>query len=214
KKAVDPRPSGAAAEAGAPGQRALVAGQARARAVAAVGDKTNGLAENQINGRRALKQQCFAFDIFWRIVMSLRIRRFAFLIWWLILAIIIPLAACNKAVQPSYAVYASPDEAGSALLDAAKSGDQARTVAIFGPESRDIIYSGDAVQDKKLVDAFVAAYGVMHRWRKMADGTQMLLVGADNFVFPIPLKKNEAGKWFFDIAAGKDEILARRIGRN
>ncbi len=54
----------------------------------------------------------------------------------------------------------------------------------------------------------------MHRWRKMPDGSQILLVGADNFAFPIPLKKNAAGQWFFDAAAGKDEILARRIGRN
>jgi hypothetical protein len=54
----------------------------------------------------------------------------------------------------------------------------------------------------------------MHRWRKMPDGSQVLLVGADNFAFPIPLKKNAAGQWFFDTAAGKDEILARRIGRN
>ncbi len=54
----------------------------------------------------------------------------------------------------------------------------------------------------------------MHRWRKMLDGAQILLVGADNFPFPIPLKKNASGQWFFDAAAGKDEILARRIGRN
>jgi hypothetical protein len=55
---------------------------------------------------------------------------------------------------------------------------------------------------------------VMHRWRRMADGTQILLVGADNFAFPIPLKKNDSGKWVFDTAAGKDEVLSRRIGRN
>src|SRR5260370_6171549 len=54
----------------------------------------------------------------------------------------------------------------------------------------------------------------MHRWRNMPDGAQILLVGADNFPFPIPLKKNGDGKWFFDTAAGKDEVLNRRIGRN
>ena len=43
---------------------------------------------------------------------------------------------------------------------------------------------------------------------------QILLVGADNFPFPIPLKKNGDGKWFFDTAAGKEEVLNRRIGRN
>ena len=42
----------------------------------------------------------------------------------------------------------------------------------------------------------------------------MLIVGADNFPFPIPLKKNPSGQWYFDTAAGKDEVLNRRIGRN
>jgi hypothetical protein len=70
------------------------------------------------------------------------------------------------------------------------------------------------VQDKKAVDAFVAGYGVMHRWRRMGDGAQMLLVGADNFPFPIPLKQSNGGRWYFDTAAGKEEILNRRIGRN
>jgi hypothetical protein len=49
--------------------------------------------------------------------------------------------------------------------------------------------SGDAVQDKTVKDAFVAGYGVMRRWRKMPDDSQILLVGADNFPFPIPRKK-------------------------
>ncbi len=54
----------------------------------------------------------------------------------------------------------------------------------------------------------------MHRWRKMPDDAEILLVGADNFPFPIPLKKNAEGKWFFDTAAGREEVLNRRIGRN
>jgi hypothetical protein len=42
----------------------------------------------------------------------------------------------------------------------------------------------------------------------------MLYIGADNYPFPIPLAKNAAGQWAFDTAAGKDEILARRIGKD
>jgi Protein of unknown function (DUF2950) len=132
----------------------------------------------------------------------------------ILFALIIPLAACNKSDKPSFRVFASPDDAGNGLLEAAKSGDLNAVLAIFGPESKEIIFSGDAVQDKATVDAFMAAYGVMHRWRKMPDEAQVLLIGADNFAFPIPLKKNGGGQWFFDTAAGKDEILARRIGRN
>ena len=44
-------------------------------------------------------------------------------------------------------------------------------LAILGPDSKEIISSGDAAQDKATVDAFVAAYAVMHRWRKMPDGS-------------------------------------------
>ena len=145
--------------------------------------------------------------------MSLKHRRVAFTVRLLLLTIILPLAACRKSDKPSISGFASPDDAGNALLVAAKSGDQNALLTIFGPDSKEVIYSGDAVQDKNAANAFVAEYGVMHRWRKMPDGAQILLVGADNFPFPIPLKKND-GKWFFDTAAGKNEVLNRRIGRN
>lgn len=132
----------------------------------------------------------------------------------LLLALIIALAGCKKSEQASVRVFASPDEAGNALLVAARSGDRNALLAIFGSDSRDIIFSGDPVQDKTVALAFAAAYAVMHRWRKMPDGAQILLVGADNFPFPIPLKKNADMQWLFDAAAGKDEVLSRRIGRN
>jgi len=142
-------------------------------------------------------------------------RRIALTTWLTVLSLVILLAACNKkAAEPSIRVFASPDEAGNALLEVAKSGDQNGLLAIFGAESKEIIFSGDAVQDKAVVDTFVSSYGVMHRWRKLGDGAEVLLIGADNFAFPIPLKKNSAGQWYFDAAAGRDEILARRIGRN
>jgi hypothetical protein len=132
----------------------------------------------------------------------------------MLLALAISLVGCGKTDKPSIKVFATPDEAGKALLAAAKAGDQSAAFGIFGPDSKEIIFSGDAVEDKNAIDSFVARYGVMHRWRKLTDGGQILLVGADNFAFPIPLKKNADGKWFFDTAAGKEEILNRRIGRN
>jgi Protein of unknown function (DUF2950) len=146
--------------------------------------------------------------------MSLKIRSVALTMCLMLLTLIIPAISCNRSEKPSIRVFASPDEASNALLAAAKSGDQNALLAIFGPDSKEVIYSGDAVQDKNTATAFAAGYGVMHRWRNMPDGTQMLMVGADNFPFPIPLKKNADGQWFFDTAAGKDEVLNRRIGRN
>lgn len=146
--------------------------------------------------------------------MSLRIRKITVTKCLILLVVMIPLAACYKSDKLSSSVFASPDNAGNSLLAAAKSGDQNALLSIFGPESKPVIFSGDSVQDKATVDAFVTAYGTMHRWRKMPDGAQVLLIGADNFAFPIPLKKNSDGQWFFDTAAGQDEILARRVGRN
>ena len=146
--------------------------------------------------------------------MSLENRRIAVTAGLIVLALIISFGACSKSEKSSNRVFASPEDAGNTLLEAAKSGDQNAVLAIFGPESKEFLLSGDAVQDKAAVDAFVTAYGTMHRWRKMPEDAQVLLIGADNFAFPIPLKKNSAGQWFFDAAAGKDEIQNRRIGRN
>jgi Protein of unknown function (DUF2950) len=123
-------------------------------------------------------------------------------------------AGCSKPAKPAYQMFASPDDAGNGLLMAAKSGDPNAVIAVFGPDSKDIVMTGDPVQDKNTTDQVIAAYNVMHRWRKMPDGSQTLLLGADNFPFPIPLKKNAAGQWYFDVAAGREEILMRRIGRN
>jgi hypothetical protein len=148
--------------------------------------------------------------------MSLNHRRNALTVRLLLLAIFVPLSACKKSEpeKPSVTVFATPDDASNAIIAAAKAGDRDAGTAIFGPDSKELLNSGDPVEDKNTAAAFVAGYGVMHRWRKMPDGGQVLLVGADNYPFPIPLKKNAEGKWFFDTAAGKDEVLNRRIGRN
>jgi len=118
--------------------------------------------------------------------------------------------AANNDVTPK--TFPSPVAAGSALLDAAKSGDQHALLSIFGSEGKDLIFSGDAVKDKNTAERFVAAYNQMNRWSKNNSGEEILYIGADNFIFPIPLKQNSSGQWAFDTAAGRDEVLARRIG--
>jgi hypothetical protein len=132
---------------------------------------------------------------------------------FLLLALILSPAAC-KNDKPSIKTFATLDEAGSALVAAAKSGDQNALLAILGANSKEVISSGDPVQDKNIAARFATGYAAMHRWRKMPDGSQILLTGYDSFPFPIPLRKNNSGQWFFDTAAGKEEILNRRIGRN
>ncbi len=130
-------------------------------------------------------------------------------------ALIIALSSCTKSETPKVAQksFASPAEAGAAFLEAAKSGDQEALLAIFGPDAKGVLFSGDAVKDKNVLQDFAAAYTQMNRWREIKAGGEVLYVGADNYPFPIPLDKNSAGQWSFDTAAGKDEILARRIGK-
>lgn len=130
------------------------------------------------------------------------------------------LTACNKSESPEpesaktvQKSFASPADAGSAFVEAAKSGDQSALLAIFGPDAKGVLFSGDPVKDKDALQVFVASYNQMHRWREIKAGGEMLYIGADNFPFPIPLGKNSSGQWSFDTAAGKDEILARRIGK-
>jgi hypothetical protein len=110
--------------------------------------------------------------------------------------------------------FASPAEAGAALIEAAKSGDQAALLAIFGPEAKEVLFSGDAVKDKDNLKDFVGSYNQMNRWVTLKVGGKMLYTGADNYPFPIPLGQNPSGQWYFDTGAGKDEILARRIGKD
>jgi hypothetical protein len=146
----------------------------------------------------------------------------------LIFALLISSASCNRPAERSKPVerskpaaekvvpktFASPSEAGDALLAAAQSGDRAALLEIFGPRGEEILFTGDAVRDKASLQDFVAAYMRMNRWGKIKAGGQTLYVGADNYAFPIPLGQNPSGQWYFDTAAGKDEILARRIGKN
>jgi hypothetical protein len=137
----------------------------------------------------------------------------------LVLAAFLPLGACNtsKAPAPSGTgpkTFSTPDDAGAALVAATKAGDRTALLAIFGSGAEDLIFSGDAADDKRTAENFTAAYQAMNRWRKQTDGSEVLVVGIDNNPFPIPLAKNSTGQWSFDTAAGKTEILARRIGDN
>ncbi len=142
-------------------------------------------------------------------------------LFMLLLALVVALTSCNEQEKPAETqtqagpkTFATPDDAGKALVDAAKSDGRDAMLAIFGPGSADIIYSGDATADKDAFAGFVSDYDAMHRWRKLDNSSELLLTGTDNKTFPIPLKKNASGQWYFDTAAGKDEILSRRIGRN
>lgn len=108
--------------------------------------------------------------------------------------------------------FDSPDEAVSVLLKALNSKDVSALEAIFGPDSRDLITSGDPVADQSGRATFLKLYGEKNELKQTADRA-ILIIGNDDWPFPIPIVEKD-GSWFFDSIEGSDEILARRIGRN
>jgi hypothetical protein len=108
--------------------------------------------------------------------------------------------------------FTSPEEAVKALLAATKAGDHATFDAIFGPDVKDLL-SGDPKQDAIEFAAFAELIGQSSQLVQKADDRFVLNLGDQNWPFPIPLVKKD-GAWFFDTAAGKDEIVNRRIGED
>ena len=117
------------------------------------------------------------------------------------------------AQQSNQQVFHSPEEAGDALFAAAQQTDDRSLLEILGPAAKDLISSGDAAEDRKNRDRFVTKYKQMHRVAKERDGVMILYIGAENWPHPIPLVEKN-GTWYFDTEMGKEEILARRVGRN
>ncbi len=131
-----------------------------------------------------------------------------------LLASLIVFAGIAGAQEPGQKTFNSAQDAGQALYDAAKAADKTAAEAVLGASSASILSSGDEVEDKNARDTFIKRYEQMNRWAKEINGEETLILGAENWPFPIPLKKNAAGAWYFDTAAGVKEILFRRIGRN
>ena len=109
--------------------------------------------------------------------------------------------------------FASPGKAAQALVKAVKAGDMEALAAILGPEGRQLISSGDAVADKQGREHFVRAYEQSNTLEYRTETKAVLVIGQDEWPLPIPVVK-EGNTWRFDTAAGKEEILTRRIGRN
>ncbi len=97
-------------------------------------------------------------------------------------------------------------------MDAIRAADRPALVKILGPESRDIVASGDDVADRQAFRRFVERYEQAHRL-EAGDGRVVLYVGGEEFPLPIPLVPDAEG-WRFDTAAGREEILSRRVGQN
>ena len=110
-------------------------------------------------------------------------------------------------------VFGSPEEAMKAFAETARAGDMKGMMAILGPEGEDIISSGDAIADKETLEQFVKAYQEKVDFVKEKEDRVSIIIGNDNWPFPVPIVKKGDG-WVFDTKAGREEVLNRRIGRN
>jgi hypothetical protein len=111
------------------------------------------------------------------------------------------------------AAFAEPKQAVEALVDALRKRDDAAITSVLGDDAKDIIDSGDPVEDDIAQQKFVSAYDEKSSLVNESPEKVTLNVGNDDWPFPIPLVKKASG-WQFDTAEGRDEILARRIGAN
>jgi hypothetical protein len=121
--------------------------------------------------------------------------------------------APNAAALTPQRTFASPEEAAGVFKDAVATKDRNLLLELYGPEGVPLLLTGDPVQENNAFDRFSARLTEQLRVDRPADDRAVLYVGAENWPFPIPLVKGQNG-WYFDTAAGVDEILNRRIGRN
>jgi hypothetical protein len=122
-------------------------------------------------------------------------------------------ARAEETPAPSQRVFETPVEAAKVLVAAAKSGENAPLLEIFGTEHRDLISTVDAARDRELRGRFAKAAEERQRLRVNDDGSVTMVVGYEAWPFPIPLVKTDAG-WHFNTNAGILEVVKRRIGEN
>jgi hypothetical protein len=110
--------------------------------------------------------------------------------------------------------FKTPEAAVEALGTAAKSGNSSKSLlTVLGQGGADIVSSGDAVADAATRQRFLESYDAKHEVTMDGDDKATLIIGQDDFPFPIPLVRKD-NMWRFDTVAGRREVLYRRVGRN
>ncbi|HKP39137.1 MAG TPA: DUF2950 domain-containing protein [Pyrinomonadaceae bacterium] len=111
--------------------------------------------------------------------------------------------------------FATPKEAVESLIEGAATYDEKQLMEILGPDSWDIVHTGEPARDRENSMAF--ADQARTKMRVDIDPKTRtratLIVGNEDWPFPLPLTK-VGNAWYFDTSAGRQELLRRRIGRN
>lgn len=110
-------------------------------------------------------------------------------------------------------VFATPEEAAQALLDAAASADLNAIWSVLGDQFKDELTNDDAAQERENRRRIVAGAKEVLQLRADDEKTRVMVIGKDAWPMPFPIVKGDKG-WSFDVAAGADEIIDRRVGAN
>jgi hypothetical protein len=134
------------------------------------------------------------------------------LAWLLVCA---ALASAQTTVTTKGKSFKTAEEAANALIEAAEKYDETSLLAILGPDSYDIIHTGEPARDREVAQKFASEARAKNNVALQPRNSRraFLNIGADDWPFPVPLVKGPGG-WSFDARAGRLEILYRRIGSN
>jgi hypothetical protein len=130
-----------------------------------------------------------------------------------IFGLVIVAATDGRAQAGGQKTFSTSKEALDALIQASRDDNSAELLAILGPNTKQILFSGDEVSDKKARDWFLTNYEAQHSLVESAPHQLTLNIGKQDWPLPIPLV-HANGKWYWDGTAGREEILYRRIGHN
>jgi hypothetical protein len=117
------------------------------------------------------------------------------------------------AQAPQQRTFSSAEDAAKTLVEVVKKGNVDDMLAIFGKDGQDLLDTADPATARMNRQVFVVA--AAEQWHLTDDGKggKTLVIGNEDWPFPVPIVKAANG-WRFDTAAGKEEVIARRIGRN
>jgi DUF2950 family protein len=121
-------------------------------------------------------------------------------------------AAASPAQSPGPRTFSTAEEASHALYLAVQAKDEKALTAILGA-GKELVTANDTAHDRRDRARFIEKYREMHRLAREPDATMVLVIGAENWPFPIPLA-SENGAWHFDAKTGMEEVLFRQIGED
>jgi hypothetical protein len=119
--------------------------------------------------------------------------------------------SAEDAAEPR--AFETPEALVAALLEAAEKNDDAAIRALVGVGDRDLVEDGGDPSVAQVRQEFARNARAFWALRDGEDGRKTLVVGAGRWPLPVPLVKIEAG-WVLDAEAGREELIARRIGHN